>query len=89
MRSGHKPGKRSYTNQSVEKTISILNAFRLDRPELSFAELQKITGFNRSTLHRFLVTLLDHGYLEYVPGAGLYRLCIRLFDLGAIVMKNF
>ncbi len=88
MKSGHKPGKRSYTNQSVEKTISILNAFRLDRPELSFAELQKITGFNRSTLHRFLVTLLDHGYLEYDTGAGLYRLGIRLFELGAIVMKN-
>lgn len=88
MKLENKSGKRSYSNQSVQKTISILNAFRHDRPELTFAELQRITGLNRSTLHRFLVTLLDHGYLEHDTGAGLYRLGIRFFELGTIVMKN-
>jgi DNA-binding IclR family transcriptional regulator len=55
---------------------------------MTFAELQRITGLNRSTLHRYLVTLMDHGYMDYNPGAGLYRLGIRFFELGAIVMKN-
>lgn len=80
--------KRSYGNLSLEKVFRILNSFSLEVPELSLQEFIGATGMHKSTLHRFLITLEDHNYLERNRLTGKYRPGLKLFELGTIVSRS-
>lgn len=50
--------------QAVQRTLSILSAVA-SRPEpVSLVELTRLTGLTASTVHRYLATLVDLGYLQ-------------------------
>lgn len=73
------PGPR--TRSSLGRALSLLDAFSLDRPELSIRELSRLTGVPRSTTHRLVEELVDWGALE--RGDGGVRLGVKLFELGS------
>jgi DNA-binding IclR family transcriptional regulator len=77
-----------YRIQAIERAVSILSAFSADRPELGVTELSEMLGLHKSTVHRFLVNLESAGLVERVPRNGRYRLGLRLFELGGLVLQQ-
>ncbi|GGB12594.1 IclR family transcriptional regulator [Brucella endophytica] len=47
------------------KGLRVIEAFGEDKPRLSIAEVSKITGLDRATARRCLLTLAELGYAEY------------------------
>jgi DNA-binding IclR family transcriptional regulator len=76
----NKSKKPYYKINSVEKTIRILELLA-EKGELSVAEAASKLGMNRSTCHRFLVTLRELGYVVQ-NALSHYRLSFRIFELG-------
>ncbi|GLZ47741.1 IclR family transcriptional regulator [Actinomycetospora sp. NBRC 106375] len=62
------------------KALAVLQAFAAEDAGLGFAEIHRRTGMARSTVHRTLGELVEHGLLERVEGR--YRLSGLVFELG-------
>lgn len=68
------------TVQSVERALTILNAFTGEDDNLSLTEISKRVGLTPSTTHRLLNTLKEHRFVEktdsnrYVLGISLLKL---------------
>lgn len=77
-----------YRIQAIERACSILGAFSADRPELGVTEIAETLGLHKSTVHRFLVNLERGGLVERLPRNGRYRLGLRLFELGSLVVQQ-
>jgi len=77
-----------YRIQAIERAVAILNAFSADQPELRVSELAERLGLHKSTVHRFLVNLEAAGLVERNPRTGRYRLGLRIFELGGLVMQR-
>jgi DNA-binding IclR family transcriptional regulator len=76
----NKSKKPYYKINSAEKTIKILELLG-EMGELSVAEASSKLGMNRSTCHRFLVTLRELGYVAQ-DHLSRYRLSFQIFELG-------
>src|SRR3954451_12933538 len=81
------PGTR-YRIQAIERAVAILNAFSPEDPELGVTELAERLGLHKSTVHRFMVNLDAAGLVERNPRTGRYRLGLRIFELGGLVMQQ-
>jgi IclR family acetate operon transcriptional repressor len=77
-----------YRIQAIERAVSILNAFSPEDPELGVTELAERLGLHKSTVHRFMVNLDAAGLVERNPRTGRYRLGLRIFELGGLVMQQ-
>jgi DNA-binding IclR family transcriptional regulator len=77
-----------YRIQAIERAVSILNAFSPEDPELGVTELADRLGLHKSTVHRFMVNLDAAGLVERNPRTGRYRLGLRIFELGGLVMQQ-
>jgi IclR family transcriptional regulator, KDG regulon repressor len=77
-----------YRIQAIERAVSILNAFSPEDPELGVTELAERLGLHKSTVHRFMVNLDAAGLVERNPRSGRYRLGLRIFELGGLVMQQ-
>jgi IclR family pca regulon transcriptional regulator len=74
-------------SQSLERGLAILVCFSGERPVWGIADLADELGMSRSTTHRYVVTLVQLGYLE--QGASRkYRLGLRVTDLGMSAMNS-
>ncbi len=65
---------------SMLKGLSVIEAFRADRPRLSIAEVSEITGLDRATARRCLLTLHEGGYADY--DGKFFTLTPRVLRLG-------
>lgn len=81
-------GDARYRIQAIERAMAILNAFSLEEPELRVSELADRLGLHKSTVHRFLVNLEAAGMIERNTRTGRYRLGLRIFELGGLVMHR-
>ncbi len=52
--------------RSVLKAIDLLEAFSIERPELTLAQIAEISGHPKTTLHTILATLESRGYITRV-----------------------
>ena len=66
--------------QSLRRGLAVIRAFDDDHPALTLSEVAKATGLARAAARRFLLTLVDLGYMR-VDGR-VFRLSPRLLDLG-------
>ena len=74
--------------KSLRKVMRVLEAFStLDRA-LSLAEICQRTGFPKSTTHRLLASMREAGLLDQDRERDRYRLGMKLFELGSIVLAN-
>ncbi|MDQ0190268.1 IclR family transcriptional regulator [Alicyclobacillus cycloheptanicus] len=73
---------------SVHHVVMVLRAFRLDRPEMSLADLSRATGLPKSTANKCIHTLVTEGFLERVEGSSKYRPSLRMFEIGNFVLKQ-
>jgi len=74
--------------QSVIKTFKVLEAFSLEKPELSFTQIVNATGLGRTNTHQILKTLVSLSCLSQTQRGGLYRLGPKLFELGSLYLAR-
>lgn len=74
--------------QSVERALGILDLFSERETELKITEISQRTGLHKSTLHALLKTLQSLGYIEQNEANGPYRLGMKLFERGYLVLKT-
>jgi IclR family pca regulon transcriptional regulator len=66
--------------QSLERGLGIIRAFGPHAPEQTVSELAATTGLTRATARRFLITLIELGYVE--SDGRIFRLTPRVLELG-------
>lgn len=67
---------------SVEKAVTVLNAFSRERPRLTLATITKVTGLDKSAAQRFVYTLHQLGLLRKHEDTREYSLSPRLLEFG-------
>ncbi|MBL6927649.1 MAG: IclR family transcriptional regulator [Rhodospirillales bacterium] len=84
-----KPAKRDPNGlKSVHKTVAVLDCFSRNERSLSVADVAEKTGLPKTTAHRILATLREIGFVEQEREREQYRLGIRLFELGSVVLDS-
>jgi DNA-binding IclR family transcriptional regulator len=74
--------------RAVIRAISILEQFSLERPELNLTEISAGIGLSKSTTHRLLSTLEATEMVEFDKRTAHYRLGLKAFQLGSVVVKS-
>jgi IclR family pca regulon transcriptional regulator len=81
------PGPRpAYFIQSLERGLAIIKAFDETRPQMTASEVAKVTGLDRASVRRFLLTLVDLGYI--VTDGRVYALRPRVLELGYAFLSS-
>ena len=76
------------TVKSLTKIVRILDAFSPRDRVLSLGEICRRLGYPKSTTHRLLASLRRAGLLDQDAEGEPYRLGLKLFELGSIVLAN-
>lgn len=66
--------------QSVERGLAIIRAFGPDAPVQTVSDIAAKTGLTRATARRFLITLIELGYIE--TDGRTFQLTPRVLELG-------
>ncbi len=74
---------RQPSRHSIDRLLDVLDAFLRDPGEPSVAALAEQTGLSRRTVQRMVSALEQRRYLDHDPAARVYRVGVRLFELGA------
>ena len=77
-----------YRIQAIERAVAILNTFSAEEPEFGVTELADRLELHKSTVHRFLVNLEAAGLVERNRHTSRYRLGLRIFELGGLVLQQ-
>ncbi|MFC7582623.1 IclR family transcriptional regulator C-terminal domain-containing protein [Nonomuraea antimicrobica] len=79
-------GRPPYFVQSLERGLAVISAFDHTRPKLTSTEVAKITGLDRAATRRFLLTLVDLGYM--MTDGRLFSLRPRVLELGYAYLSS-
>lgn len=74
--------------QAINRALSILRCFTVDRGAISLKEICRQTGLTHSTGHRMVKTLQAAGFLVHVPESGGYALGPTVMDLAHAVLAR-
>lgn len=74
---------------AVVRTLDILELFVDGPTALSMADVVRLTGLPRSSVHELLRTLVSRGYLQKNEGTGQYTLGVKLLHLGNAYAERF
>lgn len=66
--------------QSLARGLSVIRAFDSDNPEMTLSDVARKTGLTRATARRFLLTLVELGYVR--TDGRLFVLTARVLELG-------
>jgi IclR family transcriptional regulator, pca regulon regulatory protein len=78
--------RESHFVQSLERGLSVITAFGPATPELSLSDVARATGLTRAAARRFLLTLVDLGYMRLEDR--LFRLTPRVLGLGYAFLSS-
>lgn len=73
---------QDYTILSVKRALQILKLFDDQRPELTLSEVSELSGVGKSSVLRFLYTLLNEDFVAYDETTKKYSLGIEMYRLG-------
>ena len=71
-----------YAVRALDRALTLLDAFSLERRRMTLADLAIHTGLPKSTVFRLAATLAARGYLERAEEH--YEIGLRCFQLGSI-----
>jgi IclR family transcriptional regulator, KDG regulon repressor len=74
-----------YIVKPVFKALQVLSFLGQERRELSLKEVAHGVGFPQTTTYKYLCTLQATGFVARDPSTDLYRLGVRLWELGHLV----
>ncbi|MFI6323599.1 IclR family transcriptional regulator [Nonomuraea sp. NPDC050556] len=66
--------------QSLARGLSVIRAFGAERPSLTLSDVARSTGLTRAAARRFLLTLVELGYVR--TDGRLFSLAPRILELG-------
>lgn len=72
--------------RSLERGIAVIRAFTPDTPTMTLSEVARATGLTRAATRRFLLTLVDLGYVRS-DGRG-FALTPRVLELGYAYLSS-
>jgi len=75
-------GKESYSIQSVENALAVLEALCEEGEEFRISQLSEKLGMNKTSIFRLLATFENRGYVEREKGSGKYRLGLSAYEMG-------
>jgi IclR family transcriptional regulator, pca regulon regulatory protein len=78
--------RESHFVQSLERGLSVITAFGPTSPELSLSDVARATGLTRAAARRFLLTLVDLGYVR--QDGRQFRLTPRVLGLGYAFLSS-
>ncbi|MGH7803427.1 MAG: IclR family transcriptional regulator [Candidatus Binatia bacterium] len=71
-----------YNVQVLDRAAAILETLSESGEEQTLLDLSERLGLHKSTVHRLLMVLERHRYVEKNPASGRYALGLKLFELG-------
>ena len=74
--------------RSIDRTLQVLELFSLEKPEWGVTEISKALSIYKSNVHNVLTTLAERGFVIKDSKTDKYKLGIKFFELGSIVIKN-
>ncbi len=81
--------KSSATLKSLEKALQLLECFGNDTIELTVPQLVERLSIPKVSVYRFLRVLANHSFIRQNKHTKGYRLGLKVFELGSVMMKNF
>ena len=75
-------------NQSIEKTIAILDCFSVDTQYLTIENICKLVSIPKPTAYRLLYTMETLGIVHYNPEDSTYCLGMKMLEYGGVVIKR-
>jgi IclR family transcriptional regulator, pca regulon regulatory protein len=72
--------------QSLERGLAVIRAFDAEHPQLTLSEVARATGLTRAAARRFLLTLVELGYVR--TDGRLFSLRPRILDLGYAYLSS-
>src|SRR5215470_9370836 len=85
---GHRSSVGDENLKSLFKISRILDCFSTVNRALSLREICDRTGLPKSTTHRLIASMREVGLLDQDREGDRYRLGLKLFELGNIVLAN-
>ncbi|SCF26660.1 transcriptional regulator, IclR family [Micromonospora matsumotoense] len=80
MRVGEESARSPEFVQSLERGLAVIRAFDAEHPQLTLSEVARRTGLTRAAARRFLLTLVELGYVH--SDGRLFSLRARILALG-------
>jgi DNA-binding IclR family transcriptional regulator len=74
--------------ESADRVLRVLESFQPSERDVSLGAIAERVSLPKSSVHRLLVTLIGHGFVERDPNTRRYRLGIRLFELGSAAIHE-
>jgi IclR family pca regulon transcriptional regulator len=85
---GHPPAERRPDFvQSLARGLAVIRAFDAEAPELTLSQVASRTGLTRAAARRFLITLVDLGYVR--SDGKVFALRPRVLELGHAYLSSF
>lgn len=75
-------------NQSVNRVIDIIEAMAKNREPIKLNELAKKLGMAASTVYRFLLTLMESGFVKQEEETSKYYLTMKICELANMVHES-
>ena len=72
--------------QSLERGLAVIRAFDAEHPELTLSEVARSTGLTRAAARRFLLTLVELGYVR--TDGRLFTLRPKILELGYAYLSS-
>ncbi len=72
--------------QSLDRGLAVIRAFDAERPELTLSEVARATGLTRAAARRFLLTLVELGYVR--TDGRLFALRPKILELGYAYLSS-
>jgi IclR family transcriptional regulator, acetate operon repressor len=79
----------SYRVQVIDRALGVLEVLAGEGQPMSLVKLSKRLGLPKSTTMRLLMVLEGHRFVEKSAESGLYRLGLKLFELGSKAVAQF
>ena len=74
--------------QSVKKALGILALFSSTRPNLGIADISRLMGLPKPTVHGLVQTLHEDGFLSQDHETRKYAIGLKVVELGTILASN-
>ncbi|GGC84625.1 IclR family transcriptional regulator [Thalassobacillus devorans] len=74
--------------QSVDRSLIILEYLKQHPKGLGVTEIANLLGVAKSTAHRLIMTLEEHGYVKQMEETSVYRLGLKFLEMSNIVVDQ-
>ncbi|MEU8419654.1 IclR family transcriptional regulator C-terminal domain-containing protein [Micromonospora sp. NPDC048835] len=80
------PARETHFVQSLERGLAVIRVFDAAHPELTLSEVARACDITRAAARRFLLTLVDLGYVQ--SDGRMFRLGPRILELGYAYLSS-